>query len=156
MVESAYTGASKASARKGLRVRVPLPAPLRGGVLAERARWVGVHVGRGAEPPGTPAFRHVAVRPLPVGGPAPRTWSPYVRCRSGGLRPRTSSPYVRCRPGAGPPDLVTVRAVPVGGRPPAPPCSGALPCVRCRPSLGGRGFGDAEVTALPSGTPLVG
>ena len=125
MVESAYTGASKASARKGLRVRVPLPAPLRGGVLAERARWVGVHVGRGAEPPETPAFRHVAVRPLPVGGPAPR-------------------------------DLVAVRAVPARGRVPRTSAFRRVAVRAVSASPGGRGFGDAEVTALPSGTPLVG
>jgi len=116
----------------------------------------GCMLAGGPSPPGPPRSGMSPYVRCRSGGPAPRTWSPYVRCRSGGLRPRTSSPYVRCRPGAGPPDLVTVRAVPVGGRPPAPPCSGALPCVRCRPSLGGRGFGDAEVTALPSGTPLVG
>src|SRR4051794_26879477 len=97
---SAYTGASKASARKGLRVRVPLPAPLGGGVLAERARRVGVHAGRGAEPPGTPAFRYVAGRAVPVGGPeAPRTSSAVRAVSVGGPSPRTSLPYVRCRSG---------------------------------------------------------
>src|SRR6188472_131025 len=68
MVESAYTGASKASARKGLRVRVPLPAPLRGGVLAGIARRVGAHAGRGAEPPEPPTFRRVTL--APGSGPA--------------------------------------------------------------------------------------
>src|SRR6185312_8924034 len=100
MVESAYTGASKASARKGLRVRVPLPAPLRGGVLAERARWVGVHVGRGAEPPETPAFRHVAVRPPPVRGPAPPD---LVTVRAVPARGRSPGPrYRACGAGRGP------------------------------------------------------
>src|SRR5690348_10975010 len=137
MVESAYTGASKASARKGLRVRVPLPAPLRGGVLAERARRVGVHAGRGAEPPGTPAFRHVAGRAVPAwgarGAPGPR--HPHVRCRPEppdlvtiralpARAPWTSAPHVRCR--AEPPDLVTVHAAP------ARAARTSSPGVRCR------------------------
>src|SRR6185437_7888176 len=128
MVESAYTGASKASARKGLRVRVPLPAPLRRGVLAERARRVGVHAGRGAEPPGTPAFRHVAGRAVPAWGPEPRTSSLYMRCRSGAPGPRHRvhavpgrAPGPRhhtCAAGPSPLDLGTARAVP--GRAPGP------------------------------------
>ena len=58
MVESAYTGASKASARKGLRVRVPLPARVSMPGAERPLHWpLSMPVAmltQGAEPPGTP------------------------------------------------------------------------------------------------------
>src|SRR4051794_21101689 len=57
MVESAYTCASKASAREGLRVRVPLPARVRvpgAGSPLHRPLCCRSHAGPGAQPPGTP------------------------------------------------------------------------------------------------------
>ena len=99
MVESAYTGASKASARKGLRVRVPLPARLRCEVCSRRsARWVGVACRPGGRAPRTPTFRRVASgsggRPARLGWPADPRSVPVVRWGAG---PGRARPAVRLR-----------------------------------------------------------
>ena len=94
MVESAYTGASKASARKGLRVRVPLPARLRvpGALRCFLAGWGRfVCQPRGPSPlePHVP-FRHLWVRGRAAHDPFRRPWG------AGPSRPRSVPSRLGC------------------------------------------------------------
>ncbi len=75
MVESAYTGASKASAREGLRVRVPLPARLSvpGALRCSLAGW-GRFVCQPRGP--SPLEPHVPSRHLPAANADPRNPAP--------------------------------------------------------------------------------